>query len=424
MKRTAYKEPKFYLDKQVKKHKSPIFLKYSFGGGERISYFTGERIEPDKWNSEKQRVKRNVNGSKEINDILDTIADTAKKAVREARLKNEPLTKEKLRNILTTATGGKNERKTSFFEVLNLFIKTEKELKAWKQNTLKKFLTFEKQLHEFEKFKQKTQKSYKLSFDTVNEVLFMELISYWQNEKNLLNVSTQKNIKLLHWFLNWSHKKGYTTDGFKSIKINLTNSNKQVIFLDINEITAIYKMQIPPAKEYLNKIRDVFIFQCLTGLRYSDIANLKASDIKNNTLHVNTIKTRSIVEIELNETTREIIKKYKEHQDATGYALPVLVNQAYNRELKELARLAGINEKITQVHYKGSEPIERTFEKWQLITTHTARRSFITNGLALGIGSEVIRSWTGHKNDKSFAVYYEIVKKRKKEDIEKMNLPV
>lgn len=84
--------------------------------------------------------------------------------------------------------------------------------------------------------------------------------------------------------------------------------------------------------------------------------------------------------------------------------------------------MAGLNEKVTLVHYQGNERIEETFEKWQLITSHTARRSFITNGLALGIGSEVIRSWTGHQSEKSFKVYYEIVKARKRTDMEKMSL--
>jgi len=91
-------------------------------------------------------------------------------------------------------------------------------------------------------------------------------------------------------------------------------------------------------------------------------------------------------------------------------------------DFKNTCKTGKINEVITLVHYKGAERIEKVYEKWQLITSHTARRSFITNGLSLGIGSEVIRSWTGHKNDKSFNVYYEIVKKRKKTDIQLLSL--
>ncbi len=415
MKRTTYKEPKFYLDIRKGQSHAGIFLKYSFGGGERISYYTGQRIEPDKWNNELQRVKRNVTGGADINDALDNLATKAKKAVSNARLLEQPLTKNILKKILDEATG-KQQKTTAFFEVLNQFIETETKLKSWTVVTKRRFMTLKNQLHEFEQYQ---KRGYKISFNTINEDFFIDISNFWQTVRDLRNSTIEKNIRLLFWFLNWCHKKGYTQSNYKNISIDLKKAKPKVIFLDMDEISKLYKLEIPPQKEYLHRIRDIFIFQCLTGLRFSDLHNLKTSDIKNNTLYVSTIKTGEVIEIELNDTTKQIIDKFKDHQSASGKALPVPANPVYNRFLKELARLAGINEKITLVHYKGAERIEQTFEKWQLITTHTARRSFITNGLSLGIGSEVIRSWTGHTNDKSFAVYYEIVKKRKEADIQK-----
>ena len=117
-----------------------------------------------------------------------------------------------------------------------------------------------------------------------------------------------------------------------------------------------------------------------------------------------------------------IWNKYTDFQAATGRALPVPANQTYNFYLKELAKLAELNEKITLVFHKGGERKEETFFKHQLICSHTARRSFITNGLSLGIGSEVIRSWTGHRTDKAFQAYYEIIKAKKQSDIQKFKL--
>lgn len=420
-KRTAYKEPKFYLDCKKDSPTGAIFLKYSFAPGQRISYFTGHRIESNKWSQEKQRVKRNVIGSSDINDFLDKLQSVAKEAVSQSRLTSKPLSKEALKQKLDSIAK-KTTTDKQFFDIFSEFISSESRLKAWTAGTLTKLNTIRTQMKAFEEAKRKQNKSYRLDFDGVNERLLEELIEFWQTDYNLRNSTIQVYVKLLRWFFKWSVNKGYLTEELKAFKIKLKQANQKVIFLDMDEIGQIFKVEIESGKEYLERTRDIFIFQCLTGLRFSDLHNLKASDISGDAIHVNIIKTGETIEIELNDTTRKILTKYHAHQTATGKALPVPVNQVYNRFLKELAKLAGLNDKITLVHYKGSQRIEETFVKWQLITSHTARRSFITNGLTLGIASEVIRSWTGHQSERSFKGYYEIVKNRKRSDIEKMTL--
>lgn len=416
MKRTTYKEPKFYLDGNKDSDTAAIFLKYTFAPGQRIAYFTGQRIERKKWSLEEQRVKRNVTGASKKNDLLTTLKAAAEEAAIESRLKKKPLTKEALKRILDEKAGKATTEKR-FIDYFKEFIESESKLKAWTTGTMTKITTLKTQLEAFD-----TNKKHKTKLNEPNEKLFEELISFWLTEYNLRNSTIEVYMKLLRWFYKWSAKRGYTTEDYKDVKISLKQASQKVIFLDMDEIGLIYKVEIEDGKEYLKRTRDIFIFQCLTGLRFSDLHNLKASDINGDAIQVNTIKTGETIEIELNDTTRKILEKYKPHQTVTGKALPVPANQVYNRFLKELAQLSGLNSKITLVHFKGKDRIEETFEKWQLITTHTARRSFITNGLTLGIGSEVIRSWTGHASERSFKVYYEIVKNRKRMDMDKMNL--
>ncbi len=419
--RTTYKVPKFYLDAKDSNQPAPIFLKYSFAPGQRLSYYTGERIEPTKWSFETQRVKRNVTGATEINDILKALADACEKAVRENRLSETTLTKEALKAILDKVINKEDNEKT-VFDLMTEFIESETKLKSWTSGTIKKLNTIKTQLQAFENSNRKTQPSYKIRLNQINERFFEDLVEYWQIEYDLRNSTIQKNIKILRWFLNWTAKKGYGTDKFKKVEIKLKQSTHKVIYLELDEIRQINEADIPEEKQYLVRTKDIFVFQCLTGLRFSDLHNLKASNIHENHISVNTIKTGEPIEIELNDTTKEIIEKYKPHQAATGDALPVPQNPVYNRFLKELAEIAKINESITLVYYQGATRIEKTYKKWQLITSHTARRSFITNGLALGIGSEVIRSWTGHQSERSFKDYFEVVKARKRTDMNKMNL--
>lgn len=421
MKRTTYKLPKFFLEVKTPGHPASIFLKYSFAPGQRISIYTGQRIAPDKWNPDQQRVKRNVTGAREINDILDAYHETALKAVRESRLNNTTLTTEELKVILKSRFSDQEEPK-GFFDYWDQFVENESKLKDWSVRTIQKFNTIKSQLKHFEGTKQKKNKSFRIHLHQVNDVFFEEVIDFLRIAYDLRNITTQHYIKRIQWFLNWCIKKNLLPAGFRHSSIELKQAQKKVIYLDMDEIKHIYSMDIPASKNYLKRTRDIFIFQCLTGLRFSDIYNLKAADISGGSILVNTIKTGEAVDIELNDTTRAILDKYQDHQKATGQAFPVVQNAVYNRYLKELARMAGLDEKITLVHYMGSERKEETFEKWQLITTHTARRSFITNGLALGIGSEVIRSWTGHRSEASFKAYYEIVKARKRIDMDKYTI--
>jgi integrase len=421
-KRTPYKLPKFYLDKKESDKPEAIFLKFTFASGERLSYYTGQRIEPSKWQAETQRVKRNVTGGSDINGILDNLAETASKTVRDYKLQKKPLTKDIFKTILDKANNKQTAVEAGFSEIFSRFIETESKLKSWSKNTLTKLRTIQSQLEAFEASKRKKNRSYKIDMNQANERFFEELIEYWQKEHNLRNTTIEKHLRLVRWFLNWSYKKGLCNDSFKLVEVKLKEAKKQIVVLDMAEIGAIYRLQLPEAKQYLDRTRDIFIFQCLTGLRFSDLRNLKASDINGETIKVTTIKTGEVIEIQLNDTSRAILDKYKAHQEATGKALPVPVNQVFNKFLKELAKEAELDERITLVHFKGAERVEETFSKHELICSHTARRSFITNGLAMGISSEVLRSWTGHQSERSFKDYYKILKERQETDIQKFKL--
>lgn len=422
-KRSDYGEPKFYLDKLNSDKLEPIFLRFTFAPGKRISYYTGERIAVKNWSLENQRVNRNVTGGSEINDILNVLFETAKKAVRQAKLLKKELTIDELKTILDTAIGKEQTQKTNFFDVYDRFVNSESVNKSWTIGTRKKIKTIRKQLIDFETYQAKKDKDFKIRLAAIDETFFQKLISFWQEEYDHRNTTIQKHVHILKWFFNWCNSKELMSDKFKKVKIDLKGAEKhKIIYLDLAEIGKIYRLEIPPQKHYLDRTRDIFVFGCLTGLRFSDIYNLKASDIQNGVVKVTAIKTGENLEIDLNDTTSAILAKYSEHQAATGKALPVPVNQVYNKFLKELAELTGLNERITLVYYQGAERIEKTYFKHQLICSHTARRSFITNGLAVGIGSEVLRSWTGHKSEKSFRAYYEIIAERKKQDIQKFKI--
>ena len=126
----------------------------------------------------------------------------------------------------------------------------------------------------------------------------------------MLNSTIGKQLGYLKWFLKWAANKGYHNNmAYASFSPKLKNTQAKVIFLTDGELEQIKTYQIPGPKKYLERVRDVLIFCCYTGLRYSDVANLRKSDVKENHIEVTTVKTQDSLIIELNKHSKAILKK-------------------------------------------------------------------------------------------------------------------
>jgi len=184
---------------------------------------------------------------------------------------------------------------------------------------------------------------------------------------------------------------------YKNLKDEIKDDNK--VYLTEEEIEKIYNLELAEIKKV---VRDIFVVQCYLGQRISDIANLKNATIKENEIELYQKKTNTKVVIPiLNPIVKKILSEY-------NYSFPEkIVNSTatLNYNLKEIAKEAEINEEITYREQKGTNPKVKKAEKWKLITTHTARHSFITNMLKRGYPKEMIKKITGHKTDFAFRGY-------------------
>ena len=220
----------------------------------------------------------------------------------------------------------------------------------------------------------------------------------------------------------WAFKQGlHQNNAYDTFKPKLKDTQKKIIFLTWEELNKLREFKISPTKQALERVRDVFLFQCFTGLRYSDVFNLRRSDIKGDHIEVTTVKTSDSLIIELNDHSRAILEKYKDVEFENDRALPVITNQKMNDYLKELAELAEINEPVRQTYYKGNERIDEVTPKYALLGTHAGRRTFICNALALGIPPQVVMKWTGHSDYKAMKPYIDIADNIKASAMSKFN---
>ena len=120
--------------------------------------------------------------------------------------------------------------------------------------------------------------------------------------------------------------------------------------------------------------------------------------------------------------SEDLKEKYKDIPFQNNKALPVVSNQKMNEYLKELGELAEIDEPVRETYYKGNERIDEVTPKYALLSTHTGRRTFICNALALGIPVQVVMKWTGHSDYKAMKPYIDIADDIKIQAMNKFNL--
>lgn len=396
----------------------PIRMRVIFGG-KRIDFTTGYRIDVAKWDYEKQRVKNGSTNklkqsSSEINADINNYESIIQSIFKEYEVANTLPTPAQIRlSFNERIKASVKEESTeeiieepviSFWELYDEFVKESSRLNNWTHATFQKFKTVKNHLADFRNYL-----GQELSFDFFSEDGLNDYVDYLRDIEDMRNVTIGKQISFLKWFLRWSARKGHHSNmAFDSFKPKLKSTQKKVIFLTTDELARLRDVAIPSAKQYLERVRDIFLFLCFSGLRYSDIANLKRSDIKAGHIEVTTMKTADSLSIELNTQTKAIIEKYKDTQFKNDRVLPIITNQKFNVYLKELGQLAGIDEPIRETFYKGNERIDVVTPKYSLLGSHAGRRTFICNALALGIPPQVVMKWTGHSDYKAMKPYIDI----------------
>lgn len=383
----------------------PIRMRVIYNS-KRIEIATGYRIDASKWDSDLQQVKRGCTNklkqsATEINADLQRYGSEMQKIFKEFEIKELIPTPEQIKDIFNSRL--RNEEQPEgicFMQAFDEFVSERGVQNSWTHSTYEKFAAVKNHLLEFNP---------SVSFELFDEVGLNKYVLFLRDKRKMRNSTIQNQLSFLKWFLRWSFGKGYTTlTAYETFKPKLKSTQKKVIFLTWDELTRLRECEIPESKQYLERVRDVFLFCCFTGLRYSDVFNLRRSDIKEDHIEITTVKTADSLIIELNKHSRSILEKYENVVFEKDKALPVISNQRMNDYLKELAELAVIDEPIRETYYIGNKRIDEVTPKYALLSTHAGRRTFICNALSLGIPANVVMKWTGHSDYKAMKPYIDI----------------
>ena len=193
-----------------------------------------------------------------------------------------------------------------------------------------------------------------------------------------------------------------------------TELSKPTIALSEEDISRIKWFDLdkinrrPQYRKTLKLVRDHFLLSCYLGQRFSDMVRVEETNFSENDwkFTITQKKTGNTAVLEMNHVYKEPPSYLKVLLDKYHYKSPWTGNISnYNRYLRELAKLVGFNEDVKFEYKINGKVIKKTFKKWELISSHTARRSFITNAVKRDANLQYIKRASGHKSGSSFDKY-------------------
>jgi integrase len=399
----------FYLKHGTGYANHIIYLQFKFDGY-RLRYYLQQPVDPKRWNAKKQRVKdadaKTTDGRHSINDLLNTIAQICIDAYYTEAANGTP-TPALLKKHLDAFINQHHEAETieaarpTLMALVERFISGQIKYKGQSKaaNTLKTYTTTK---HHLEGYAAKIKTP--LDFDSITLDFYYKWVDYLQNKAGLNANAIGKMVQILKVFMSEAVDLGYTTNmAFKHKKFAATRVDSDAVYLSETEIMKLYNFDLSTNKR-LEAVRDLFVFGCNVGLRYSDYSNVKPQNIievdGQQFIYIRTQKTKDVVYIPCNPVVLDIFNRY---QNSPNKLPKTISEQVFNRYIKEAAMAAG----MTETGRLLNEPKAALNE---CITSHTARRSFATNYYLDGFPTMDLMKITGHKTEKAFLRYIKISK--------------
>jgi integrase len=410
---------KYNLRKPSSKTETVIMLIFHFEG-DKLRLSTGKSILPKNWNANKQRAKETMEFKEhhslnqylekqssiiidEYNNLVNTTGYIDKDVLKENYLNHNP---------------HKRKRARTFWEFFEEFIEYKRSqlgnVKDY-DNSLRKHLLATEKLYKTKATFEGVKKISNGFTDKMKKYLTEEAINS-KGTKGLTVNSIGKQFKNLKVFLNWCFENNFIPKF--SIK-HLVNTTEEVdaVYLEQDEIDKLSNLKLKDENE--KRVRDGFILACNTALRFSDLSSLRSSHIvyKGNkgTIHIQQTKTRgSKIAIPINKISEEILKRYDNSSPING-----ITSIQFNNIIRDLCKRVNIDENVVIYRTERGKRVEYDHKKYDLVSSHTGRRTFCTLMMKKNVPIDMIMSVSGHKSYKNFFRYLKMKPTQYAEEIRK-----
>lgn len=403
--------------KRLKKHypksilnpkPTTLYLFFTYERAQRIKVRTTIKVLPEHWDFGKGKYKMILRGSLELNNELDSMANGLLKQYSKLKDERQTLDEAEVRAFLESQINGNAPAKRNSLEYAKTQFEVTKE-QVLTSGTLKEYRTVFKSLDDFQAKDGKL-----LTFSSFNQAFFDRYEKFLvskehpflpedEPKRGLFNDTIAKYCATLKSFLQWSYKNGYHQNAaaFTDIKTQIKRKSKnEIVALTEREVFQLLEKDFS-RRPRLEKVRDLFCFGCFTGQRFSDIMRFCKDDFDGKKWDFMSIKVKKRVIVPFTgfiKNALPILKKY-------DYTLPTISNQKFNEYLKEIGELAELADPVRVIRFSGVKEVQIRQPKYEFMSSHMARRTFVTIMLEKGVPITVVQKITQHTDIRMLMKY-------------------
>lgn len=392
-----------YVSVSIKKQSKTERLRFATG----VSFTTAYCNDRNGKKGKKELLRKNTTFYLEYKNKLDKIKEDIEVCAIGLEKSGRALNLEDIKNEYYIKRGLQEKTELSLASAFNAWKNAN--LMEWKQGTLTKVNSFYEHLEKFQQtdiFKEKFDKN-KIDLNAINEDVWLSLRNdYFVTHCKFNNSTTNKYLSFFKQFIRHCKRKELITSGVDMDDWKYLNEVEPYkIALKLDEVEAFINLDLKGNKT-LEKIRDLFYLEIATGQRYSDLPKLLNKDnITKDSIIINQQKGNERVVIPLYPALRKHVKEiFERYPDG----LPEPVNQVFNRDVKKIFKMLGLDRVHTWIELRGNERIEKKEFRYNLVTSHTGRRTFITLARKQKIEDKEIMKISGHRKYEQFLEYCKV----------------
>lgn len=377
--------------------KAEIFVRVT-ANGKRANIGVKRKINIDLWDNQNKKVKGKTKESKEINRYLNLVQARLLGIYQDLKYKGELITPQLVKSLYH----GENISSKTLLELLEYHNRKIENTLA--PGTIRNFGITENYINRFLKKNLKKTDVYlcQLNYKFISD-LEMFLVNYYPkgHPKAMSHNTVMKHLQRLRKIVNLAYQLEWM-DKDPFLRWKPTFERKQREFLSQNELNNLETYLFPIDR--LDRVRDLFVFSCYTGISYSDIMGLTKNNLiigmdGKNWIATKRLKTKTSMRVPLLEPAQKILDKYESHPVTThsGTLLPKITNEKTNLYLREIADAVGIKKNLT---------------------FHMARHTFATTvTLSNGVPIETVSKLLGHTKLATTQIYARVLDKKLSEDM-------
>ncbi|MFV0217185.1 site-specific integrase [Empedobacter falsenii] len=389
----------FVLKEPNAKIKTPIYVVFRWEDNS-LKISTKQKVNPEYWNTDKQRVKTTIKVSNhnEINKELSSIESILNKIFEKfiERFDRKPI-KEEIKNLFDLEYFQKNpqfkkvEQKT-ILDYFDDYIETIKSTTAY--TTVQKYKQAKENFKDFQKDKKRIYNTEMIDLKFRNDY-----VDFLINIQNYAPTTVYRKMKFLRTVLYFIENLGIPVNPFlhnsrfltKDVEVdNIALSEKELIEMESLDLSKDVR---------LDQVRDLFLIACYTGQRFSDLNKINQSNIIDDEyISIRQQKTSEPITLPLLASVKRVLIKY-------NYKLPKISNVKFNEYIKEVAEKCDTLNKVFNS--------ENNTLRYKMVSSHTARRTFVTLNYGKGIDLDTLKIGTGHKQTKTLQKYIKMNDKQK-----------